>query len=156
MQESARSLPAEVQSHPAVIHFIETSAAILEAGQLVRTRSFRQRINREAASRGIRSLGTDKSEALLSDLALKKFPREYLAALVPAAVHKVEGEYLRAIDGALDSSSSGLAVGTAIALSLLYADPADAVSALFASSDESGACGLRKAGSRMRSLHVRG
>jgi hypothetical protein len=147
---------AEFQSHPEVLHFLETSAAILEAGQLVRTKSFRQRLSRDAIRQGIRLWGTDKSEPLLSDLALQRFPHPYLVALVPAALHKAEGDCLSAIDGALQSQCGSLPVGTAVALSLLYADPADAVSALFSSSDEPSMHGLRKARGRCRSVHVRG
>lgn len=80
-------------------------------------------------------VGKTSTKTLLSNLALKKFPRDWLIEVIPSIVEKMEGGRSRSLDSAVCLSSSRVAAqGIAIALTIMFDRPEDGLSWLLGGS----------------------
>jgi hypothetical protein len=122
------------RDQPAVLRFLESAKAMLATGRSWSISSVRPVLTRQASLRGLRT-SWGRSRPLLSDLAFDLFPAPFMEEHFSLYERKRQGVAFPAVDysvSAIGNTPTGTAV--ALAISLLYESPSEAISAFAAAS----------------------
>jgi hypothetical protein len=131
------ALPARrwADDHPAVVKFAACAREMLATCRSWPSDLARRRLSQRAELVGLRTSRVGSSP-LLSDLALDTFPLAFLEDLFPISTERTGGSFVPTIDCAsIRTSNAPTGVAIALAMSLLYPSPSEALSVLTVASD---------------------
>lgn len=110
-----------VQSNPAIQRYLMLSQAFLDRSTSLAVRPIALQLKIRAVELGLQIYAGNVKQALLSDLVISKFGREWLQAVMPKLAAKPEGELLNSIDGVLYcQTNSSNTVAYLLAASALF------------------------------------
>lgn len=126
-----RSLANAAAKNAFVNRYLEVAAGLAERVQPLDVRSVSLTLRAQAGHLGLRTHGNSGPAPLLSDLVVRKFPREWLATVCPALLNKPVGQPLSVVDGVLHLVSSASSVWTyLLTVAVLYPSADVALNAL--------------------------
>lgn len=114
--------------HPAVVRYVACAKAMLDTCRSWPTDRVQACLSRRAEALGLRTRLTESS-TLLSDLALDTFPTAFLEEQLQLSTGSSSGGVVQAIDNCIvQTFFNPTSPATAIAMSLLYSSPDEAIS----------------------------
>ena len=120
--------PNSVQS------YLEACKLLTEHYGAVDKNKIKKQLNARAKMIALR-IEEKSTRPLLSDLALKKFPLDWLIEVIPSIVDKTEGNYSVTFDNAVRPNNTRLAAqGIAVAMTIMFDSPEDGLSWLLSGS----------------------
>ena len=121
----------ELMGNPYLQRYADVCSCLMERDRPFDVAVVSHVLKGEARAQGFQASGRPVKRPLLSDMAIEKVGRKWLATVVPALANKPEGEISHQVDGAcyLKKSSSSFAA-YALVCSLLYSSADEAIDAL--------------------------